>query len=182
MSAESESFRPDLSVVVVTHNGRQKALETLASAQAAQGWIDAEWFVVDAGSSDGTPDAIEERFPDVRVLRRENRGFAASNNVALERARGRYVLLLNPDVEFSSGNLAELVAAMDARPRTGIASVIPTDADGGFQPSIRRFPSALRGIGEALFSYHWPLGRALQEPVGPGPRYERAGPADWMSG
>ncbi|HTT95660.1 MAG TPA: glycosyltransferase [Solirubrobacterales bacterium] len=182
MSAEREASRPDLSVVVVTHNGRRKALETLASAQAAQGWIDAEWFVVDAGSGDGTPDAIEARFPTVRVLRRENRGFAASNNVALERARGRYVLLLNPDVEFSSGNLAELVAAMDARPGTGIASVVQTDADGSLQPSIRRFPSVLRGIGEALFSYHWPLGRGLQEPVAPGPRYERAGDADWMSG
>ena len=182
MSAELDSPRPDLSVIVVTHNGRGKAMETLASAQAAQGWIDAEWFVVDSGSTDGTPDAIEQSFPTVRVLRRENRGFAAANNVALELARGRYVLLLNPDVEFTSGNLAELVAAMDARPGTGIASVIQTDPDGNLQASIRRFPSVLRSLGEALFSYHWPLGRGLQEPVAPGPRYERAGHADWMSG
>ena len=51
----------------------------------------------------------------VRVFRRANRGFAASNNVALDEARGRYVLLLNPDVEIRSGTLGELVAAMDAR-------------------------------------------------------------------
>jgi len=89
MSAELGNSRPDLSVIVVTHNGRGKAIETLASAQAAQGWIDAEWFVVDSGSTDGTPDAIEQSFPTVRVLRRENRGFAAANNVALELARGR---------------------------------------------------------------------------------------------
>jgi GT2 family glycosyltransferase/peptidoglycan/xylan/chitin deacetylase (PgdA/CDA1 family) len=182
MSAERPSSRPDLSVIVVTHNGRGKAMDTLASAQAAQGWLDAEWFVVDSGSTDGTPDAIERSFPDVRVLRRENRGFAAANNVALELARGRYVLLLNPDVEFTHGNLGELVAAMDARPETGIASVIQTEPDGTVQASIRRFPSVLRSIGEALFSYHWPLGRALQEPVAPGPRYERPGDADWMSG
>src|SRR5689334_13844300 len=124
MSADRDSSRPDLSVIVVTHNGRGKAMDTLASAQAAQGWIDAEWFVVDSGSTDGTPDAIERTFPTVRVLRRENRGFAAGNNVGLELARGRYVLLLNPDVEFAHGNLGELVAAMDARPETGIASVI----------------------------------------------------------
>jgi GT2 family glycosyltransferase/peptidoglycan/xylan/chitin deacetylase (PgdA/CDA1 family) len=182
MSANPRQSRPDLSVIVVTHNGREKALATLASAQAAQGWIDAEWFVVDSGSTDGTPDALEDTFPTVRVLRRENRGFAAANNVALEMARGRYVLLLNPDVEFAAGNLAELVAAMDARPRTGIASVIQTDPDGSLQASIRRFPSALRSLGEALFSYHWPLGRGLQEPVAPGPSYERAGDVDWMSG
>lgn len=182
MSADRANSRPDLSVIVVTHNGRGKAMDTLASAQAAQGWIDAEWFVVDSGSTDGTPDAIERSFPTVRVLRRENRGFAAANNVALELARGRYVLLLNPDVEFSHGNLGELVAAMDARPETGIASVVQTDPDGTLQASIRRFPSVLRSLGEALFSYHWPLGRGLQEPVAPGPRYERPGDADWMSG
>jgi GT2 family glycosyltransferase/peptidoglycan/xylan/chitin deacetylase (PgdA/CDA1 family) len=182
MSAEPNAERPDLSVIVVTHNGCEKALDTLASARAAQGWIEAEWFVVDSGSTDGTPDAIEERFPTVRVLRRENRGFAAANNVGLELARGRYVLLLNPDVEFAHGNLAELVAAMDARPRTGIASVIQTDSDGTVQHSIRRFPSPLRSLGEALFSYRWPVGRRLQEPVSPGPRYERAGAADWMAG
>jgi GT2 family glycosyltransferase/peptidoglycan/xylan/chitin deacetylase (PgdA/CDA1 family) len=182
MSAELDPFRPDLSVIVVTHNGRGKAMDTLASAQAAQGWIDAEWFVVDSGSTDGTADAIERSFPTVRVLRRENRGFAAANNVALELARGRYVLLLNPDVEFTRGNLGELVAAMDARPETGIAGVVQTNPDGTLQASIRRFPSVPRSFGEALFSNHWPFGLGLQEQVAPGPRYERAGDADWMSG
>jgi N-acetylglucosaminyl-diphospho-decaprenol L-rhamnosyltransferase len=174
--------RPDVSVVIVTHNGRDQALTTLRSARAALGWAEAEWLVVDAGSSDGTPDAIEAAFRDVRVLRRENRGFAASNNAALPLVRGRYVLLLNPDVEFAHGTLGELVAAMDARPRLGIASVVQIDSDGDPLPSIRRHPSPLRTLGEALFVNHLPGGHRLQEPVAPGPRYERAGPADWMVG
>ena len=98
--------RPDLSVITVTHNGREMALRTLRSALGAAGAASIEWLVVDAGSSDGTPDAIERELDQVRVLRRDNRGFAASNNVALERARGRYVLLLNPDVEIHSGTLS----------------------------------------------------------------------------
>jgi GT2 family glycosyltransferase len=184
MSAEpiQSGERPDVSVVIVTHNGREQALTTLRSARAALGWAVAEWLVVDAGSTDGTPDAIEAAFADVRVLRRENRGFAASNNVALPVARGRYVLLLNPDVEFAHGTLGELVAAMDARPRLGIASVVQTDSAGDPLPSIRRHPSPLRTLGEALFVNHLPGGRALQEPVAPGPRYERAGAADWLVG
>jgi len=174
--------RPDLSVIVVTHNGREKALETLESALAAQGWLDAEWLVVDAGSTDGTPEAVAARFPDVRLFRRENRGFAASNNVALREARGRYILLLNPDVEFRHGSLAELVAAMDARPEVGLASVIQSDADGHPLPSIRRFPSPARSFGEALFVDKWPLGRGLQERVVDRGRYARAGAADWLVG
>jgi GT2 family glycosyltransferase len=174
--------RPDLSVIVVTHNGREQALETLESALAAQGWIDAEWLVVDAGSTDGTPDAIAERYPDMNLFRRENRGFAASNNVALREARGRYVLLLNPDVEFRHGSLGELVAAMDARPEVGLASVIQSDAEGRPLPSIRRFPSPARGLGEALFADKWPVGRGLQERVLADAPYQRAGAADWLVG
>lgn len=176
------SDRLDLSVIVVTHNGREMALETLRSALAARGGISAEWLVVDAGSTDGTPDAIERELGGVRVLRRDNRGFAASNNVALAQAQGRYVLLLNPDVEIRSGTLAELVAAMDARPALGMASVVQRGTEGELQESIRRFPSPLRSLGEALFAAHWPVLRTFQELETRPERYRREGHADWLVG
>lgn len=174
--------RPDLSIIVVTHNGCEMALTTLRSALAAAGTASVEWLIVDAGSTDGTPDAIERELDHVRVFRRDNRGFAASNNVALGEARGRYVLLLNPDVEIRSGTLGELVAAMDARPELGLASVIQRGSAGGLQPSIRRFPSPLRSFGEALFAAYWPVLQRLQEPETQSARYEREGHADWLVG
>lgn len=174
--------RPDLTVITVTHNGREMALRTLRSALGAAGPASIEWLVVDAGSSDDTPDAIEREFEQVRVLRRDNRGFAASNNVALELAQGRYVLLLNPDVEIRSGTLSELVAAMDERPVLGMASVVQRGTDGELQPSIRRFPSPLRSLGESLFAAHWPAMRTLQElETRPGP-YEHEHQVDWLVG
>lgn len=176
------SERPDLSVIVVTHNGREMALQTLRSAQAALGAARAEWLLVDAGSSDGTADAVEREFADVEVFRAENRGFAASNNVALERVRGRYVLLLNPDVEIRDGQLADLVAAMDARPGVGLASVVHRGPDGELQPSIRRYPSPLRSLGEALFAAYWPVLRTWQELETRPSRYAQEGPADWLVG
>jgi GT2 family glycosyltransferase len=174
--------RPDLSVIVVTHNGREMALQTLRSGLAAGRDVSAEWLVVDAGSTDGTADAIERALPEVRVIRRENRGFAASNNVGLEVARGRYVLLLNPDVEIRSGTLGELIAAMDKRPGVGLASVVHRGSDGALQPSIRRFPSPLRSFGEAFFAAHWPVLRTWQELETRPDRYEREGAADWLVG
>jgi N-acetylglucosaminyl-diphospho-decaprenol L-rhamnosyltransferase len=174
--------QPDLSIVVVTHNGREMALRTLRSARDACGTATVEWLLVDAGSSDGTPDAIEREFEQVRVLRRENRGFAASNNVALALARGRYVLLLNPDVEIRSGSFGELVAAMDERPRVGMASVVQRGSEGELQASIRRFPSPLRSLGESLFAAHWPALRGFQELETHPARYEREGEADWLVG
>ncbi len=176
------SERPDISVIVVTHNGREMALTTLRSARAAIGSASVEWFVVDAGSSDGTADAVEREFADVRIFREANRGFAASNNVALGQARGRYVLLLNPDVEIRSGTLGDLVAAMDERPQLGLASVVQRGSDGEFQASIRRFPSPLRSLGEALFAAYWPLLRTHQELETRPEVYERESEVDWLVG
>ncbi|RKQ94098.1 hypothetical protein C8N24_3975 [Solirubrobacter pauli] len=174
--------RPDLSIIVVTYNGREMALTTLRSAQAGLGDITAEWFVVDNGSSDGTADAIEQAFPDVRVFRESNRGFAAGNNVALPHARGRYVLLLNPDVEIAVGTLADLVRSLDERPRVGAASVIQQGSDGQVLPSIRRFPSPARALGEALGAARLrPLHR-LQELDLDFPAYQRERSVDWLVG
>lgn len=176
------SARPDLSVVVVTHNGRELALRTLRSARAAAGGIACEWIVVDSASTDGTPEAIEGELADVAVLRAPNRGFAAGNNLGIERARGRYVLLLNPDVEVRSGSFAELLGGLDARPEVGIASVVQRGSDGELQHSMRRFPSPARDLGESLFAARWPVFRSLQELEVDAERYRRETSPDWVVG
>ena len=174
--------RPDLSVIVVTHNGCDMAITTLRSAQASLGDVSAEWLVADSGSTDGTPDAIERAFPDVTVFRAANRGFAAGNNVALPHARGRYVLLLNPDVEIEHGTLAELVAALDERIEVGIASVLQRGSDGRLLPSIRRFPTPARDLGEALGAARVPLLRRMQELDDEYERYTQERSVDWLVG
>lgn len=176
------SERPDLSVVIVTHNGRELALRTLRSARAALGALRAEWIVADSASADGTPEAIEREFADVAVLRVPNRGFAAGNNAGIERARGRYVLLLNPDVEIREGTFAELLEALDRRPEVGIASVVQRGAGGELQFSMRRFPSPMRDLGESLGAARWPLGRSLQELDVRAERYAEETSPDWVVG
>ncbi len=173
---------PDLSVIVVTHNGRERALATLRSARAAVRETTVQWLVVDSGSTDGTPDAVALEFPDVELLRRANRGFAAGNNAALACARGRFVLLLNPDVDIPAGGLDRLVAALEHRPEIGLASVTQRGADGALQPSIRRFPTPARDLGEALFASRWPVLRTLQEPETRAERYHDERQVDWLVG
>lgn len=174
--------RPDLSFVVVTHDGREMALATLRSARAALGDLRAEWIVVDSASADGTPEAIEAEFDDVAVLRVANRGFAAGNNAGIASARGRYVLLLNPDVEVLEGCFAELIAALDSRPDVGIASVVQRGSGGELQFSMRRFPTPIRDLGESLFAARWPVFRKTQELDVEAARYGRECSADWVVG
>ena len=174
--------RPDLSIVIVTFNGRDKALATLRSAHDRLGPVSAQWLVVDNGSRDGTPDEIAAAFPGVRLFRERNRGFAAGNNVALPHARGRYVLLMNPDVEIRDGTLADLVAAMDARPEVGLASVRQYATDGTLLASIRRFPTPARGFGEALGAGGIGALARFQELDTDFGRYDEERSADWLVG
>jgi GT2 family glycosyltransferase len=170
--------RPDLSVIVVTHRRPELALSTLRCAHAAAAGLDVQWLVVDSGSGDDTPDQIERTFPHVSVLRCENIGFAGANNRALTLARGRYVLLLNPDVDIVSGTLPELLATLDARPKVGIASVIQQGSDAQLQLSIRRYPSVLRAFGEAL-ALPWHGSREEQRNAS---LYAEEGSVDWLVG
>jgi len=172
---------PDLSFVIVTHNGRDIALATLESAMSALGDVAAEWVVVDSGSADGTPEAIEERWPGIEVLRLPNVGFAAANNAGFARARGRYLLALNPDTIVRWGGWDALVAAMDARPSIGAASVIQEESDGSLQ-SIRRDPTVARALSEALLVRRLPGLEGLQERVLDQAAYDREGDADWLVG
>jgi GT2 family glycosyltransferase len=98
--------------VVLTWNGREDTLACLASLEAAPDRPDAI-VLVDNGSSDGTADAVRERFPDVELVRsEENLGFAGGNNLGLERARqlgADHVLVLNNDAEVEPGAVRALV-------------------------------------------------------------------------
>jgi GT2 family glycosyltransferase len=172
----------DLSIVVVTHNRAELALLTLRSAQAAIEGLSVQWIIVDSGSDDGTPEAIEAAYPSMTVLREQNIGFAAANNRGLPLARGRYVLLLNPDVETVSGTFDELLKRLDARPQIGMASVVQTTPQGHLERSIRRFPSPWLALGEALGVQRLgPLSRCSEEESRED-RYRTEAAADWLVG
>ncbi len=83
--------RGDLAVVVVTFNALPYIEQCL---QSVAGW---ETVVVDHGSKDGTVGLVEEKFPDVRVLRQENLGLAAGWNRGIRETSSRFVLILNAD-------------------------------------------------------------------------------------
>ncbi|WP_051471552.1 glycosyltransferase family 2 protein [Patulibacter minatonensis] len=182
MTTEGPAGVVDLTVVLVTYNGRDMALQTLRSALAAGGDAEIDWVVVDNASTDGTPEAIEAEFPAVEVRRRPNRGFAAGNNAGLEGARGRYVLLLNPDVEIDVGTLADVVLLMDEHPAVGAGGVIQRSSSGEVFPSAWRFPSPARQWGEALAARRWPILRQLQEADVDEDNYREEHDVDWITG
>ncbi|HLG54981.1 MAG TPA: glycosyltransferase family 2 protein [Vicinamibacterales bacterium] len=120
--AGTRNLEPDVSIVIVTWNGRQY-LEPCLTAVAAQEGIDAETILVDNGSSDGSAALVGKRFPWVRVVSlTENRGFAGGNNAGVREARGRYVVLLNNDTVPEAGWLAALIRGREQGGPDALAS------------------------------------------------------------
>lgn len=88
----------DVSILIVSFNTRELTLEALRSVRRETTDVSYEVIVVDNASGDGSAMAIAAEFPDVRLFARaDNIGFARANNLAAREARGKYILLLNPD-------------------------------------------------------------------------------------
>lgn len=133
----------DVSVVIVTWNACRLVAECLESIERGGGDDGRlEIIVVDNASTDGTPELIHHEHPGVRLIRNgDNRGFAAGNNVGLRQAKGRYVCLVNSDVNVPAGCLQRMVAFMDAHPDVGLLGPAMLGQDGRVHRSTMRVPT-----------------------------------------
>ncbi len=116
------SAAPDISILVVSYNTREMTLECLRSIAAETRDATYELIVVDNASCDGSAAAIAAEFgEDLELISlAENIGFAAANNLAARRARGRRLLLLNPDTVVIDRAIDNLHAFAAERPAAGI--------------------------------------------------------------
>lgn len=132
----------DLTVVVVSFNGRDMTLEGLATVPAAAEGLRWELVLVDNGSTDGTPDAVAGVRPDARVIRNGgNRGYGPAANQGMREGRGRCFALLNNDARLPPGALREIVAYLDAHPDVAVAGPQLVHEDGRSQHSFDTEPS-----------------------------------------
>jgi GT2 family glycosyltransferase len=108
--------------VICSWNGREDTLACLESL-AQMRWEGLTPIVVDNGSTDGTAEAVRERFPDVVLLRSEsNIGASGGNNLGMRHALelgADYVFVLNNDTSLDPDLIAELVAEAERRPDAG---------------------------------------------------------------
>jgi GT2 family glycosyltransferase len=132
-----------LSVIIVNYNVKYYLEQCLLSVFAAIKHLDAEVFVVDNNSSDGSVEYLKLQFPEVIFIENpDNPGFSKANNQAIERAKGEYILLLNPDTVIAEDTLDNVCHFMDKHPDAGGAGVKMIDGYGIFLPESKRgFPS-----------------------------------------
>ena len=173
--------QPDVSIIIVSWNTRDLLMSCLASLHAAVGNLNAEIWVVDNCSADGTVDAVLAGYPQVNLIRNPtNMGFAAANNQAIRAGHGRYVLLLNSDTVACPHSIDRVVYFADQYPAAGIIGPMLLNPDGSYQGSFANFPSlasewlSVTGLGPRLFYRDYPAY---------GPRYGgSARPVGYVSG
>jgi GT2 family glycosyltransferase len=148
----------DLSIIIVNWNTGDLLVQCLNSIYQTVRTVEMEVWVVDNGSKDGSGVAAVARFPQIKFIQNKgNFGFARANNLALNMAAGRYLLLLNPDTQVSKGAVEKLISFMDAYPEVGGAGVQLINSDGSKQNSIANFPSlATELLNKSLLRWFFP--------------------------
>ena len=101
--------------------------------------LEAEVFVVDNNSVDGSVQMVETKFPTVKLIaNKDNPGFSKANNQAMRMATGEYMLLLNPDTLVEEDTFEKVVSFMDSHPDAGGLGIKMVDGKGNFLPESKR--------------------------------------------
>lgn len=132
-----------LSVIIVNYNVKYFLEQCLHAAQKACTGMEAEIFVIDNNSTDGSREWLEEQFREVKFRwQSTNDGFGKANNKALREAKGDYILFLNPDTVVAEDTFHLCLAEMKKNENTGALGVRMIDGSGRFlKESKRGFPT-----------------------------------------
>ncbi|MCM1544647.1 MAG: glycosyltransferase family 2 protein [Ruminococcus sp.] len=135
---------------IVTYNGKKIIERTISSVLESTKGVDFQLFIVDNNSTDGTPDFIRERFPQVTVIEsKANSGFGAGHNKVIPFLNSKYHVVINPDIILKDDVITELANYADTDDRIGLLSPQILFEDGTLQKLGKRNPT-VRYLGD-----HW---------------------------
>ncbi len=145
-------FNSKLGVSIVNFNSGEFLSKCLGSLDNVKEEVDLEIFVVDNASSDNSLELARKQFPKINYIEmEENLGFGRANNIALEKIKCEFILILNPDTEIEKGVLGKMVLFLEKNPEVGAVSCRVLLENGSLDwASHRGFPTPL-----AAFLYYF---------------------------
>ncbi len=139
----------DVTAIVISLNSKRFLADCLDTLQHGH-WRNTayEIIVADNGSTDGTLELLATRFPRVQVLAiGKNIGFCPAGNIAVRKAKGRYLLFLNDDILIREDAITKLAEWMDLHPEAGVIGSRLLNVDGSEQfSSGRSFPTPMNAL------------------------------------
>lgn len=132
----------DVAVLIIAHNSREDVAVCLTKLfEVSPADLSLQVILVDNTGSDGTPELVRARWPDVRlIVNAASQGFGANVNQAVVASDARYYLVMNPDVVLLQGAIESLVDYLETHPDTGVCGPRTLYPDGSLQATCRRFP------------------------------------------
>jgi GT2 family glycosyltransferase len=149
----------DLSIICVNWNSLNYLRKCLASLYAETKEIAFEIIIVDNASPEGGIESLKESFPAVQIVKSEtNLGFARANNLGFRYAKGKHVLLLNPDTQLRGPAINILLDGISHLPDAGIVGGKLLNTDLSVQTAaVQKFPTILSQILNVEFlRLRWP--------------------------
>ncbi|HJR96894.1 MAG TPA: glycosyltransferase family 2 protein [Actinomycetota bacterium] len=173
----------ELAVVIVNFNTGGYLERCLASLERHRGDIALDVLVIDNASDDGSHTSAIAAHPWARLIENPTNVYLSPAwNQGIRETSAPHVLLLNPDTEWWSGTLADLVEVAERNPRSGIVGPVVRNSDGTIYESGRLFPGMVDAFGHAILGSLRPGNRFTR-------RYHMAGwdrmtqrEVDWVSG
>lgn len=137
----------DISLIILSWNDRQHLIECLESLSGGRKSRAMEVIVVDNASTDGSPDMVESKFPEVKLIRNDtNVGFPKGNNIGVAASQGRYLCLLNSDIKVLNDCLEILADQLDEHPNIGMIGPRIFYSNMTHQSSCRKFPTIWNNV------------------------------------
>jgi GT2 family glycosyltransferase len=144
----------NVSICIVNWNTCDILRDCLRSIYEHSYVLNIETIVVDNGSTDGSSEMLKYTFPEVTVIKNtNNRGFAAACNQGINKAKGRYVLLLNSDTIILNNALFKTVDFIEAHPDAAVVGCRVLNPDRTMQPTCFMFPSLLNLFLSSTYLY-----------------------------
>lgn len=138
------SVEKKLSIIIVSYNVKEYLIRCLESILKSKDYKDvvSEIFVVDNHSEDNSFEMVKNKFPEVSLFsNHKNLGFAKACNQGIKKAKGDYILLLNPDTVFPEKGFEKAFVFMEKNKNVGILGCKMIDKEGKLLYSARTFPS-----------------------------------------
>ncbi len=136
----------DLSIIIISTNEGHYLERCLESIFSHKHNFSFECIVIDNGSTDNTWEIITEKFknPEIKPIKNEKKlGFIENNNMGIKMAKGKYVLLLNPDTILKPDTLEKMIEFMEKTPDAAVSTCKIYFPSGEIQHNVRSFPTPL---------------------------------------
>jgi hypothetical protein len=133
-----------LSIIIVNYNSKDVLLNCITSLNNLDAKINFEVIVIDNASLESITE-LEKFFPKCNFLYNEkNIGFAAANNIGIKQAKGKYIVLLNPDTIVNENSFKPMIQYLENQKDVGIVGCKIFNADGEIERSTHSFPSLIK--------------------------------------